>query len=100
VREPAGPRRLRSTVRTSSTGGAAHRSLGKVAAAINDNQGPGRDRLLHPPQRGGRADRRAQARGLRGCAHRADDDERRANQEAFVNERADIVVAKVAFGMA
>ncbi|OLC17075.1 MAG: ATP-dependent DNA helicase RecQ [Candidatus Rokubacteria bacterium 13_1_40CM_69_27] len=40
-------------------------------------------------------------RGLRALPYHAglSDDERRANQEAFVNERADIVVATVAFGM-
>jgi ATP-dependent DNA helicase RecQ len=40
-------------------------------------------------------------RGLRAVRYHAglDDDERRANQDAFVNERADIVVATVAFGM-
>ncbi|MBI4592599.1 MAG: RecQ family ATP-dependent DNA helicase [Candidatus Rokubacteria bacterium] len=40
-------------------------------------------------------------RGLRALPYHAGlaDDERRANQEAFVNERADIVVATVAFGM-
>ncbi|HEY3065421.1 MAG TPA: DNA helicase RecQ [Methylomirabilota bacterium] len=41
------------------------------------------------------------ARGLRALRYHAGlgDDERRANQEAFVAERADIVVATVAFGM-
>ena len=40
-------------------------------------------------------------RGLRALRYHAGlaDDERRANQEAFVNERVDIVVATVAFGM-
>ena len=40
-------------------------------------------------------------RGLRALRYHAGlgDDERRANQDAFVNERADIVVATVAFGM-
>jgi ATP-dependent DNA helicase RecQ len=40
-------------------------------------------------------------RGLRVVRYHAGlpDDERRANQDAFVNERADIVVATVAFGM-
>ncbi len=40
-------------------------------------------------------------RGLKARRYHAglSDDERRANQEAFVNERADIVVATVAFGM-
>ena len=40
-------------------------------------------------------------RGFRAVRYHAglDDGERRANQEAFVNERADIVVATVAFGM-
>ena len=40
-------------------------------------------------------------RGLRAVRYHAGltDDERRANQEAFVKERADIVVATVAFGM-
>jgi ATP-dependent DNA helicase RecQ len=40
-------------------------------------------------------------RGLRVVRYHAglDDDERRVNQDAFVNERADIVVATVAFGM-
>src|SRR6266850_626441 len=37
--------------------------------------------------------------GIVYCIRRSEDDERRANQEAFVNERADIVVATVAFGM-
>ena len=40
-------------------------------------------------------------RGLRALRYHAglSDDERRANQEAFVNEKVDIVVATVAFGM-
>ena len=40
-------------------------------------------------------------RGLRAVRYHAGlaDEERRANQDAFVNERADIVVATVAFGM-
>ena len=40
-------------------------------------------------------------RGFRALRYHAglSDDERRASQEAFVNERADIVVATVAFGM-
>jgi ATP-dependent DNA helicase RecQ len=40
-------------------------------------------------------------RGVRALRYHAGlaDDERRANQEAFVNERVDIVVATVAFGM-
>jgi len=40
-------------------------------------------------------------RGLKARRYHAglSDEERRANQEAFVNERADIVVATVAFGM-
>jgi len=40
-------------------------------------------------------------RGLKAVRYHAglSDDERRANQEAFVNERVDIVVATVAFGM-
>jgi ATP-dependent DNA helicase RecQ len=40
-------------------------------------------------------------RGFRALRYHAGlgDDERRANQEAFVNERVDIVVATVAFGM-
>jgi ATP-dependent DNA helicase RecQ len=40
-------------------------------------------------------------RGLRAVRYHAGlaDDERRANQDAFVNERADVVVATVAFGM-
>jgi len=40
-------------------------------------------------------------RGVRAVRYHAGltDDERRANQDAFVNERADIVVATVAFGM-
>jgi ATP-dependent DNA helicase RecQ len=40
-------------------------------------------------------------RGFRAVRYHAGlgDDERRANQDAFVNERADIVVATVAFGM-
>src|SRR5262245_27690636 len=40
-------------------------------------------------------------RGFRALRYHAGlgDDERRANQDAFVNERADIVVATVAFGM-
>jgi ATP-dependent DNA helicase RecQ len=40
-------------------------------------------------------------RGLKALRYHAglSDDERRANQEAFINERADIVVATVAFGM-
>jgi ATP-dependent DNA helicase RecQ len=40
-------------------------------------------------------------RGLRALRYHAGlaDDERRANQDAFVNERADIIVATVAFGM-
>jgi ATP-dependent DNA helicase RecQ len=40
-------------------------------------------------------------RGLKAVRYHAGltDDERRANQDAFVNERADIVVATVAFGM-
>ena len=49
-----------------------------------------------------RADRRARAARLHGAAATTPacaDEERRANQDAFVNERADIVVATVAFGM-
>ncbi|HET7342651.1 MAG TPA: RecQ family ATP-dependent DNA helicase, partial [Methylomirabilota bacterium] len=40
-------------------------------------------------------------RGVRAVRYHAGlaDDERRANQDAFVNERADVVVATVAFGM-
>ena len=40
-------------------------------------------------------------RGFRAVRYHAglSDEERRANQEAFVNERTDIVVATVAFGM-
>ena len=40
-------------------------------------------------------------RGVRALRYHAGlaDDERRANQEAFVNERVDVVVATVAFGM-
>jgi ATP-dependent DNA helicase RecQ len=40
-------------------------------------------------------------RGLRAVRYHAglSDEERRANQDAFVNERADVVVATVAFGM-
>jgi ATP-dependent DNA helicase RecQ len=42
-----------------------------------------------------------QRRGVRALRYHAGlaDDERRANQEAFVSERADVVVATVAFGM-
>ena len=63
---------------------------------------PGRHHLLHVAPRGRRAG--GVARRTRACARvpyhaGLSDDERSRNQDAFLDEHADVVVATVAFGM-
>ena len=92
-----------STGRTSST--ACGRATDRLGAGAGRHPAPprrGRHRLLHPPQRRRRAGRGARAPRASGAVRYhagLADEERRANQDAFVNERADVVVATVAFGM-
>ena len=75
--------------------------LGQVVAAIQRHRGQAG--IVYCIRRA-EVDELAAAltrRGLKALRYHAglSDDERRANQDAFINERADIVVATVAFGM-
>jgi ATP-dependent DNA helicase RecQ len=75
--------------------------VAQVAAAINRHRGQAG--IVYCIRRSEVDDLAAALtrRGMRTVRYHAGlaDDERRANQEAFVNERVDIVVATVAFGM-